>query len=48
MTSQTLPLIKNEGEQEISPATPEVKQEEQEQVDTFFSTMSHRYEEPPP
>ncbi|KAJ8354435.1 hypothetical protein SKAU_G00220020 [Synaphobranchus kaupii] len=32
-----------EGEQEVSPASPEVKREEQEQVDTFFSTMSHRF-----
>ncbi|XP_061074510.1 pleckstrin homology domain-containing family A member 8 [Conger conger] len=32
-----------EGEQEDSPASDEVEQEEQEQVDTFFSTMSHRF-----
>ncbi|KAJ8415877.1 hypothetical protein AAFF_G00404340 [Aldrovandia affinis] len=33
----------SEGEQEISPSQLEEKHEEPEQVDTFFSTMSHRF-----
>lgn len=32
---------------EVNELQSENKQEEEDKVDTFFSTMSHRYEEPP-
>lgn len=32
---------------EVNEPQSENKQEEEDKVDTFFSTMSHRYEEPP-
>lgn len=31
----------------VNESQSENKQEEEDKVDTFFSTMSHRYEEPP-
>lgn len=38
----------NKTDQEANELESQVKQEEEDQVETFFSSMSHRYEEPLP